>query len=111
MSARRKKVRKGAPPPLGFEWSQRKAHYNEWKHAVSFIEAATVFGDPNSIDVFDDVHSIDEDRFLLIGMSARQRLLVVLHTEGRADNIRIIGARDVEPTERRRYEEGEADAG
>jgi len=68
-----------------------------------------VFGDPSSIDKLDEAHSITEDRFVLIGMSAKQRLLVVLHAEGRGDNIRIIGARDAEPPERRQYEEAEED--
>lgn len=97
------------PPPIGFEWDEGKAAYNDWKHGVSFTEAANAFDDPHSITKCDEQHSVEEDRWLLIGTSARERLLVVLHAEGRGDNIRIIGARDAEPPERRTYEEGEED--
>jgi uncharacterized protein len=95
------------PAPLGFEWDWRKALYNEAKHGVSFIDATTAFDDSNSITRYDEEHSTLEDRWLLIGRAANGRLLVVLHTNGRGDNIRIIGARDVDAFERRTYEEGE----
>jgi len=88
---------------LLFEWDPNKAAQNIRKHGVSFEEAATAFGDPLSITIFDPLHSIDEDRFVLIGMSNRNRLLVVVHTD-RNDKIRIISARRATKKEKRQYE-------
>jgi uncharacterized protein len=72
---------------------------------VSFEEAATAFGDPLSLTIPDPEHSQAEDRFVLLGQSARQRLLVVVHVERAADEYRIISARTATRTERRQYEE------
>jgi uncharacterized DUF497 family protein len=92
---------------MRFEWDDDKAEANIVNHAgVTFLEAATVFADPLSIIVEDDEHSIDEQRFLTVGMSAQDRVLIVSYTE-RADVVRIISARDAEPKEIRAYEEGE----
>jgi len=66
---------------LIFEWDERKAKQNIRKHGVSFEEAATVFGDQFSITIYDPLHSEDEDRFVILGMSNKNRLLVVVHTE------------------------------
>jgi len=66
---------------LIFEWDERKAKQNIRKHGVSFEEAATVFGDQFSIAIYDPLHSEDEDRFVILGMSNKNRLLVVVHTE------------------------------
>ena len=90
--------------PLTFEWDDRKAKANLAKHAVSFEEAATVFGDPLSLTIPDPAHSAAENRFVILGLSHRQRLLVVIHVE-RGDNIRIVSARRATRTERRHYEE------
>ncbi len=98
------------PGPLEFEWDAAKAAINEEKHGVSFLEAATSFGDPHSIIIYDKAHSDTEDRWVLVGMSAMHRLLSVGHTE-RGDRIRIIGARQGGPRQRRAYEEGEEGAG
>jgi hypothetical protein len=89
---------------LTFEWDPEKARQNEAKHGVSFPEASTVFGDPLSITVPDPDHSIGEARFLTIGMSHRQRLLVVAHTD-RDDVIRLIHARVATRSEREAYEQ------
>ena len=62
------------------------------KHGIPFEEAATVFGDPFSATIFDPAHSQTEDRFIILGRSHLDKLLVVVHTE-RGDNIRIISAR------------------
>lgn len=90
---------------LQFEWDRRKAKQNHRKHGVSFEEAATTFADPQSLTVSDPGHSMDEDRFVLLGLSYRGRLLVVVHTE-RGDRFRIISARRATPSERKQYGEG-----
>ena len=84
---------------LLFEWDANKAAQNIRKHGVSFEEAATAFGDLLSITIFDPLHSIDEDRFVLIGMSNRNRLLTVVHTD-RNDRIRIISVLKVTEKEK-----------
>jgi hypothetical protein len=89
---------------LEFEWDARKEALNRRKHGVSFEEAATAFADARSLTVPDPDHSVDEDRFVLLGMSYRGRLLVVVHTE-RGDNLRIISARRATKSERRQYGE------
>jgi len=90
---------------LTFEWDQEKASENVRKHDVEFAEAETVFGDVSSRTIYDPDHSEDEDRFITIGMSARLRFLVVVHSE-RGDNIRIISARKATRRERESYEKG-----
>ena len=77
---------------LSFEWDDKKAHGNELKHGISFSEACTVFGDSLSLTIHDPLHSESEDRFVLIGTSHKNRMLIVVYTE-RGDNIRIISAR------------------
>jgi uncharacterized DUF497 family protein len=89
---------------LLFEWNRRKARDNVVKHGVTFDEATTVFEDWLSITIVDPLHSDEEERFVLIGHSHRNRLLVVVHTE-RGDRIRIISARRATAKERRSYEE------
>ena len=91
---------------LIFEWDERKAKQNIRKHGVSFEEAATVFGDQFSITIYDPLHSEDEDRFVILGMSSKNRLLVVVHTE-RGNKIRIISARKATKKERKQYESNE----
>ena len=90
--------------PLQFEWDAKKAAANLTSHRVSFPEAVTAFGDPWSVTVPDPDHSLAEARFVLVGQSARDRLLVVVHTE-RGDTIRLISARLATRRERRLYEE------
>jgi uncharacterized protein len=91
---------------LRFSWDPRKAASNRRKHGVSFEEAASAFADPLSVTVPDPDHSVAEARFLLLGRSDRQRLLVVAHAE-RGDEIRLISARLATCRERRQYEEGD----
>ena len=91
---------------LLFEWDEKKAVQNIKKHGISFEEAATVFGDPFSITIYDPLHSQNEDRFVILGMSNKNRLLVVIHTE-RGDRIRIISARKATKKERRQYKSDE----
>ena len=91
---------------LIFEWEPQKAKSNIKKHGVSFEEASTAFQDTLSLAIDDPLHSIDEERVVLIGMSNKNRLLVVVHTE-RGDNIRIISARKATKEERKNYESNE----
>lgn len=90
---------------MRFSWDPRKASANVKKHGVSFDEASTAFADPLSITVPDPDHSTDETRFLLIGRSTRQRVLVVIHAERSESDIRLISARPAIRRERRIYEE------
>lgn len=87
---------------LQFEWDAEKEALNRKKHGVSFEEAATAFGDPMSLTVPDAGHSLEEERFVLLGLSYRGRLLVVVHTE-RGDNLRVISARKATKSEGRQY--------
>lgn len=89
---------------MDFEWDPQKAAANLRKHGVSFAEATTAFGDPWSITAPDPDHSYDEDRYILVGRSSQDRLLIVAHTDG-DDRIRIISARELTRSERRDYEE------
>jgi uncharacterized DUF497 family protein len=86
------------------EWDEEKNRINQRKHKVSFGEAATVFRDSLEVVILDPDHSETEDRFISIGQSSSQRLLVVSYAE-RADKIRIISARTPTKPERREYEE------
>ena len=87
-----------------FEWDPEKAEANLSKHGVSFVEAVTAFGDPLSMNMPDPDHSETEQRFIVLGMSDRYRLLVVSYTE-RPLRTRIISARLATRHERRQYEE------
>jgi uncharacterized DUF497 family protein len=89
-----------------FEWDPEKAVTNETNHGVSFEEATSVFGNPLATTAPDPDHSEGEERFLTTGLSSRQRVLIVWHTD-RGEIIRIIGAREATPHERRIYESGE----
>jgi uncharacterized protein len=88
---------------LSFEWDIKKAESNERKHAITFDEASTVFADPLSLTIHDPLHSEDEERFVIIGGSHKNRMLTVVHTE-RDDNIRIISARKATKNERSYYD-------
>ena len=90
---------------LIFEWDEDKARTNLLRHQVSFEEAKTVFGDPLSVTISDPDHSRDEDRYIDIGRSSGDRLLVVVYTE-RDSAIRLISCRRATQAERRIYEEG-----
>ncbi len=75
-----------------FEWDEAKEESNVLKHGVSFLEARSVFLDEEGIFISDPDHSEHEDRFLLIGMSSKSRMLVVSHCF-RKGRIRLISAR------------------
>lgn len=89
----------------GFHWNPRKAASNLKKHGVSFQEAITVFSSPLARIFDDEHHSIHEQREIIIGHSARERLLLVSFTE-REGIIRIISARKATKNERKDNEEG-----
>ncbi len=88
---------------MNFEWDPEKAEQNLAKHGVSFAEASTVFGDPLSIAIPDPRHSVDEDRYILFGMSERGRFLAVVHMD-RGGTTRLISARLMTRNERAQYE-------
>ena len=93
---------------LHFVWDEGKNKVNQRKHGVSFEEARSVFYDENAIRYFDPDHSKTEDRYIMLGMSARLRVLVVCHCYREpGDVIRIISARKAEKPEARAYTEGD----
>ena len=87
-----------------FEWDAEKAQANRAKHGISFEEALTVFADPFAQIFADEDHSVKESREIIIGHSAKQRLIVVCFT-ARGTNVRIISARKAARLERKDYEE------
>lgn len=87
-----------------FEWDANKEKSNISRHDVDFTEAESVFYDPLSVTVADPDHSIEEHRFIDIGMSDKNRVLVAVYTE-REEKIRIISVRKATPQERKDYEQ------
>ena len=90
---------------LRFSWDPRKAAANARKHGVTFEEAATAFADPRALTIPDPAHSTSDERFLLLGMSTRPRLLVVVHIERHENEIRIVSARPATRAEHRTYQD------
>ena len=89
---------------LTFEWDKRKSVSNKKKHGISFEEAQTVFVDENALLIHDPDHSGEEDRFILLGLSAKDRFLVVCHCYRKSDEIiRIISARKATKKEQKQY--------
>ncbi|OFW39032.1 MAG: hypothetical protein A3J29_04285 [Acidobacteria bacterium RIFCSPLOWO2_12_FULL_67_14b] len=92
---------------LRFTWDSDKSKANAKKHGVSFDEAQTVFSDEKALLLDDPDHSDTEDRFILLGLSAALRILVVVHTyQDKAGQIRLISARKATPTKRAGYDKG-----
>lgn len=92
---------------LRFEWSSAKAELNARKHQVGFDEAVTVFGDEHARLIADPDHSDTEERYVLLGLSSRLRLLVVVHVYRAGDEvIRLISARAATRGEARHYARG-----
>ncbi len=89
---------------MNFEWEESKAVANLLKHKVSFEEASTIFADDLSLTARDPDHSVGEHRFIPFGLSAKNRVLAVSHTE-RSNRIRLISARLATRKERKMYEE------
>ena len=89
---------------LSFEWDEDKNRINQKKHKVSFEEAKTVFYDERALVIDDPEHSQEEERFIILGMSAKANLLVVCHCCRSAESvIRIISARKATKTESSYY--------
>jgi uncharacterized DUF497 family protein len=89
---------------MAFDWDIKKASINMRKHRVSFEEASSVFFDENAREFFDYDHSINEDRFLMLGLSFRFRLLVVSYcVREKSRQIRIISARKATAKEQKVY--------
>lgn len=99
----------GGPPQYDLEWDFWKAQDNRQKHGVSFEEAARVFLDRRAVGLFDEEHSVDEDRWITLGRVPAGDLPVVIHTfeELGQDRCRVrpISARRATARERRQYEE------
>jgi len=90
---------------IRIEWDAGKNRANQRKHRVSFAEAETVFSDEHALLLADPDHSAEEDRFILLGLSASLRMLVVVHCYRDAtETIRIISARKANQHERAQYE-------
>lgn len=91
---------------IKFEWDNNKAQTNIEKHGITFQEASTVFLDENAILFDDPGHSVEEERFMLLGMSSQAKMLIVCHCYRSADDIiRIISARKATKTETQQYVE------
>ena len=90
---------------LKFTWDTIKAKNNQRKHGVSFEEATTVFYDDFALEFYDESHSqLDEDRYLMLGISAKTRLLLVCHCFREDEStIRIISARKATKNEAKYY--------
>ena len=92
---------------IAFTWDPAKEKANQGKHGISFDEAQTVFLDENAQLIADPDHSMEEDRFILLGLSTSLRLLVVCHCYRENEQlIRIISARKASRHERRTYTKG-----
>jgi uncharacterized DUF497 family protein len=88
-----------------YEWDPKKAAANVTKHKVPFDEATSVFTDPFALTFDDPDHSLDENRFITIGTSSKQRILFLAHTDRGEDHVRIIHARRATKTEAHAYQE------
>ena len=89
---------------IRFEWDETKERRNRQRHRVSFPEATTVFLDENALLIDDPDHSLEEERFILLGLSSGLRVLLVCYCY-RAEGgvVRLISARRADPQERREY--------
>lgn len=91
---------------IEFEWYENKNFLNQKKHGVSFEEAASVFYDELAVQFYDETHSyLNENRFLLLGMSNKANVLMVCHCEiEQGDKLRIISARKATKNETKFYQ-------
>jgi len=89
---------------IAFEWNEQKNKENQKKHEISSEEAKTVFYDEHAIEFYDFAHSEREERFLMLGLSAKMRILLVCHCLRKSEaTIRIISARKATKKEQREY--------
>ena len=90
---------------ITFEWDDKKAKSNLKKHGVAFEEAQSIFFDDQAIQFWDNDNSEDEDRFLMLGLSNKLRILLVVHCYQETDStIRIISARKATKNEMKEYQ-------
>ena len=92
---------------MKFEWDIHKERSNIRKHGVTFEQASYVFADPFSLNRYDEEHSEDEERWVLLGQSLHQTLLIVIHTfrdENGQEIVRIISARKATEKEKKAYQ-------
>ncbi len=90
---------------MNYEWNLIKERLNIAKHGVDFEEAKSVFSDEFALVLFDEDHSNDEERFLILGMSQKERILLVVHCYRENDTIRIISSRKATKNEAKQYKE------
>ncbi|MGA0201234.1 MAG: BrnT family toxin [Prochlorotrichaceae cyanobacterium] len=95
---------------FNFQWDSQKDLMNRRKHGITFREATQIFKDPMALTLFDEEHSLNEDRWITLGLTFAGEYLLVIHTfdehsEDSAD-IRIISARKATRNEIKQYEEG-----
>ena len=94
---------------LVFEWNEGKAKSNLRKHKIGFEEAEAIFNDPFVVTFADEFHSLEEERFISLGLSNVNRILLVVHTETSKNAdvllVRIISCRKATVLERNIYEE------
>ncbi len=90
---------------MNYEWNLIKERLNVTKHGVDFEEAKSVFADEFALVLFDEDHSNDEERFLILGMSQKERILLVVHCYRENDTIRIISSRKATKSEAKQYKE------
>lgn len=91
---------------IHFEWDSAKSQSNLAKHGIDFEEAKSVFSDEFARVIYDENHSSSEDRFVILGMSEKLRILVVVHCFRQDDEVvRIISARKATPNEQKQYKE------
>lgn len=91
---------------MKFEWDPEKEKANRKKHRVGFVEACYIFADESLLSLFDEDHSNDEDRWITIGQTTDNKILVVVHTfrDGKdGETIRLISAREALKHEERQY--------
>ncbi len=91
---------------MKFEWDRNKEKINIQRHGITFEQASYVFADPFALNKYDDEHSEDEDRWILLGKSLNETVLVVIHTFkdiGGTEFVKIISARKATKRERKAY--------
>ena len=89
---------------MRFDWDEDKNSINKIKHGISFQDAETVFDDENAVIIYDEYHSVTEERFIIIGLDLLYRELTVCHCYRENENvIRIISARKATGNEIKLY--------
>lgn len=88
---------------MKFEWDENKNQANIKKHGINFAEAVYVFADPFALNLPDDEHSDNEERWILLGKSLQSTILLIVHTYRESDSIRIISARKSTKNEQHIY--------